>query len=651
MPGLEDASSVNLTFVVGDPRSDQNRSRIRSHASRAARRPADAENVSIRSEPTPLLAELSPSDSDQHFEAKSSPRSEGEPPKPQRHPWLPDFRHTSERRLRKIQTLYEPTQSSPGLISLNPPLHNPPTFPTERPFSTQGSTVGTWWERYPDTRAAATGVHQFDPHQCLQLVQPLHEPGESVSTGSDGDVQRLAELSTIPISAAFSRPQNPGSFGDKRRSKTGKALVRSEKAKRSAQQLMQGRWRLAATPAKPLAHSPGDPHAQLESFLLRTSNFYQSEFDTTWQVILEQNSAAFQAPAPAQQFDIATISAAALIEAGRVDEASKLIQCLFDSLPHFVHRSNHPSAYYLFINFALTSSSSALAQLYENLRVHLIPISEKILGPGHPISQVLRLRISGAARKQFQYAAMSSIRDMFYQAFGPDSMQTMVQHFTFGRILTKLGLYQEAIDEISALLRSAERSQPLNSLFPVFVLVEKVAAYLAAGDSSIVPELHLNDAFRRLHIISERLEPLPEDDEEKQMMKTPMAVCQMVGLQASGRLQCLRRNFGAAIQAYSQAVHVGVTAFGPYAVPVYLSQADLDATKLEELKHSLEGLSLVSVDGKAPPWPSDCQFHIARTAVGTVRAMNKTYMGKRTEHIPTFQGSVVGYTASGGVFI
>lgn len=536
-----------------------------------------------------------------------------------------------------------------------------PHYPTSRRFTTQGSTIGTWWERYPDAQGTASGFNSFDPHKRTRL---LGEQGESdvscnAPTTEQVDDQdhcmgvhdRIQQPSNLTPPLRSDSPQPPGADEKERLKKKEKSTaLKLLRHKKSAQQRMQSRWRVGNGPSKSLVLPPEHPHTQFETVLRQCSNFYQNAYETVWEPLIREKPELLEAQSDYEMFYESTLSAAALIEAGQVSKAAHVIQCIFEMLVNLMHQS-HPQAYYFFLNLSLQTSSHALSQLRTKMREFLAPLSERLLGAHHPITQVLRLEVPMAAREQVQTAVMRRVRDFHLQTFGTDSNQSISVTFIFARTLLDMGQTQHALTLASAAIAPAERAQGMNSLVAVYLITEKTAMYLSATppDTSIMPELHLSDVIRRLQVIEQQVAKLPEDSMDAQKLTVAIVHGKIVALRMLGRLHTLRKNYGAAIQVYSQVVDYGMMTLGPDAVPVHLAQADLEATKLEELRNSTEEISMAnsSVDGTGPPKPSKDEFHVAKTALGDIRSVNRSYLGELSQEIFLYKGMVVGFTVVG----
>ena len=666
MPRSEAAPKADLTFIVGDPRSRQNLSRIRAHASRATKKAHDDFDHA-----TPVNSPYA--DSRRHeVEQSVSESANTHPPiesaDPHHRPWTPESHISRERPCEKSQALpsenverqlSDTTTPAASSSDSSATPNNLPSYPTAFRFSTQGSTIGTWWERYPEAQTFASGFNAFDPHKRSRLAweqdqpdAPGHSrtPEQGVEQDDhirDADRTQPSSRLTPPSGSASPQPPSADESDHPRRKRP---TLKISTQKKTAQKRMQNRWRVGQGPSKSLLLPLEHPHTQFEMVLRECSDFYQNAYETVWEPLLRQNSATFEAQSDYEMFYESLLSAAGLIEAGQLNRAAHVIQCIMEMMINLLHQS-HPEAYYFFLNLSLQTNSTALAQLRSKMREYLYPLSQRILGSDHPITKVLNLQIPEPARDALQTSVLRRVRDFHLQTFGTDTYQSLSATFIFARTMLDSGQTQYAQTLMSSALAAAERAQGMNSLVTVYLIIEKAAIYMSATppDTSIVPELHLSDAFRRLQVIEQQVAKLPEDSMDAQKLEVAIVHSKIVGLRMLGRLHCLRKNFGAAIQVFSQVVEYGLTTLGPDAVPVLLAQADLEATKLEELRNSMEEISMASssVDGKGTAKPSEEELHVAQTALGIVKSANRRYLGERKEEIPGYKGMVVGYTVVG----
>jgi hypothetical protein len=667
MSSSEATSKADLTFIVGDPRSRQNLSRIRAHASRAARKAPDDSGDVVA--PCPIISHPGNFSED----ARGHVLEDVGPSRPAQQ--TPDLHH----RPWTLGEVADPnpvdigsTEQSSGHIDsreLEAPLSaapartnpwTPSVLPTPiyRRFSTQGSTVGTWWELYPEAQGPAAGFHSFDPHKRCRISDLEIEAGVSSPRGViqdialDGPVvgcDQSEHLAQLLSPAMLPEPAHPPTTDEKDHLKTRKTALKLSKVKKSAQLKMQTRWRIGTGPAKALALPPEHPDTQFEYILHHSSNFYHQTFENVWQPLLQQNKAALDVQSDFEIFSESIFSAAALVEAGQPKKAATVIQCVVAMLHHLMH-ANHPQIYYTFMILSLETSTSALGQLRRQIRDHMLPICERMLGSDHPISAVLRMQVPMAARSFLHGKVMQQIQDCHHQIFGSDAYQTLAQQYVHARTLAEIGHVEESLDMFGNLIQSLERLLGINSLIVVYALFDKATTCLATTppDTSILPELHISDALRRLQIIAQRNDKLLEDSLEAQKMEVAIVYTKIAGSRVLGKLHCARRNYGAAIQIFSQVVQYGLATLGPDAVPVHLAQADLDAAKVEELRRSMDAITIAG-DGRPSTPSSGSDFHIANTAVGTIKSMNRCRMssGQGSETIAEHKGLVVGYTVVG----
>ena len=666
MPKPNAAGKADLTFIVGNPRSRQNLSRIRAHASRATRKTVDDLDVPRTSYTATPPSESSHAHNDAPSIVSNDVNSkELQVPITRHRPWTPESSVADFDHLRQpeecVSSRGSDREPSIGVTSdrASTPPDLVPRLATRR-FSIQGSTLGTWWERYPEAESLALGLHSFDSHKRSRALEQeehksctLEASTETSTKNSQNQATtqlqpRAADPSASTRSATTEESPRRHDADENPHGKKRSQMAKEPRAKRSAQQKMQSRWRVGSGLSKAVVLAPTHPLTQFESILRQTTIYYDHSFDTIWEPLLRQNRLAFEKQSDFELFDESMLSAAALIEAGQVNKAAHLIMCIVEMLVHLMHQS-HPEAYFIFLILSLQTNRTAIAQLRSQLREHLLPVAERVLGPDHPITQILQLHIPIAARGQLQTAVLRKIREFNHRKFGEASQQTTAIDFHSARALSDLGNTEDALTIISSAIRDCERYLGLNALGGIYLLIEKAAILMEQSppDTSMLPELHLSDIIRRLQVITQEIAKMPEESVEAQKMELAVVHAKIATLRMLGRLHGLRKNYGAAVQVFSQVLQYATMMLGGDAVPTHLAQADLEAIKIEELKDQMDSISLTSVDGKDAPKPSKTKYHTARTAVGVIESMNRNYVGEGADEIPHFKRMVLGFTVVG----
>ena len=372
---------------------------IRAHASRATRKALDdVENV--QTAPASSSGQGDPENNCPLNESASS-HHPTEPFDPHYRPWTPEshaVRPSSaggETQIPRSRNAggQSTNSDSPALTGFDAgTIHTLPPYPTSRHFSTQGSTIGTWWERYPGTQGTYSGFNSFDPHKRSRVLREQEESNVLRPTSTPEQVNDQEQRvftddraqqppSCTPPSGSDS-PQ-PTSADEKGRLKKKSSALKLLKHKKSAQQRMQSRWRVGNGPSKSLVLPTEHPHTQFETVLHQCSNFYHNAYETVWEPLLREQPTLLEAQSDYEMFYESTLSAAALIEAGQVNKAAHVIQCILEMLVNLMHQS-HPQAYYFFLNLSLQTSSSALAQLRSKMKRVPSTVKRKATGAGSP---------------------------------------------------------------------------------------------------------------------------------------------------------------------------------------------------------------------------------------------------------------------------
>jgi hypothetical protein len=411
---------------------------------------------------------------------------------------------------------------------------------------------------------------------------------------------------------------------------------------------MQNRWRVMARPAQALVLNSAHPSVQSEFILRQTENFYEHSFATLWKPMLERDPTAFSSQTDFEVFTEALISAAVLVEAGQTTRAAEVVQNTVDFLTPIVLQC-HPVGFYVLILLCFHTSNSAHAQLCLRIRTRLAEASEQALGREHPLTKILQLQIPITSRPQLQIAMMERLQDWFRQNFGTDAMQYMNQSLCFARVQSAVGNTDDALRLITGAVATAERSQGLNSVAAAYMMMEKVSICLARNppEISILPELYLSDVFRRLQVLALELAKTPAGSEDAQKLEVAIVHAKMAALRLFGQLHVLRKNYGSAIQTFTEAVEYADEKLGPDSILAHVLRSDLDAARMEELKVSMDRISVSSIDGVDPPTASREAYNTAHTVVGSITSINRNYLGRRSQDIPLFQGMMIGFTLEG----
>ncbi|RMD42707.1 hypothetical protein DV735_g2435, partial [Chaetothyriales sp. CBS 134920] len=569
------AQSVNktkdnhITFIVGDARSKQNISRIRSHASRAPKfdsKAAPAENRSSRSHSQASSSTSPPS-------RLSQPGRPEDPPSSIL-PWAPPHRDwplaspgpTYQLPVREIRLGQNGSDGQPGTSpsfceadkhgkrksheltypgSILPLTStNDPASPTKRHSVMQ---VGAILDRDPNSPKRAR-------HQALRAST---FPPWSDADGREQSHQRSQQAAApLRLPSVFDLVAYASDRRNQRDSKT---------------RGLDPRKRLILSPSRSLVLSTTDKN--FEQVLLRTTAYYTSRFDNKWGPMISRDSRALDMDGRAGSLYESFLSAAALVEAGRPRFADIIIQRTLGVMQE-LFLAEHPALYNILAVIALDSSPSVLGQIHRLFTRAVIPTARRTLGNEHPYTQLLMSQFPPETAASLREAVQLLLHELSIANFGDAHHQTCESFFICGRGFAHGGLMDEALDVLEWIKERWEGQHGLNSMLAVWVLLDEAGLYLAAGIADVRTEMFLSDARRRLRILQANASQLPNG--ERQKRREGITNLEVGALRAFGKLHIIRRNFGAALESYRQAAALASEVFGVDSPATQLAQGDLD---------------------------------------------------------------------------
>ncbi|RMZ76010.1 hypothetical protein DV738_g5163, partial [Chaetothyriales sp. CBS 135597] len=575
------AQSVNktkenhITFIVGDARSKQNISRIRSHASRAPKfdpKAPPADNRSSRS----------------HSQASSSTS----PPSRLSQPGRPD------------------EACNAAILPWAPPTHR------DWPFASPGSTYQlpvreirlcrdvsdggqpdsdpSFFEIDDQGKRKSRGLLTPDPDSLLPLTTSS-SPASATKKHSVMQVGAILDRDAGTPKRARHQAHRASTFppwsddggreqAHHRLQRAGAPLrlpsvfdvvshapERRAQRDRKARSSLHPRTRLIASPSRPLILSPAERN--FEQVLLRTTAFYTSRFDNKWGPMISQNKAALDLDGRAGSLYEAFLTTAALIEAGRPRFADMIIQRTLGVMED-LFLTEHPALYNILTVIALDPSPSVLGQIHRLFTRAIIPIARRTLGNEHPYTQLLTSQFSPEMTSSLREAVQLLLHELSITTFGDSHHQTCESFFICGRGFAHVGLIDEALDVLEWIKERWEGQHGMNSMLAVWVLLDQAGLYLAAGIADVRTEMILSDARRRLKILLANTSQLA--DGERQRRREGITNLDVGALRAFGKLHIIRRNFGAALESYRQAEALAREVFGVDSPATQLAQGDLD---------------------------------------------------------------------------
>ncbi|RMZ90290.1 hypothetical protein DV736_g2467, partial [Chaetothyriales sp. CBS 134916] len=564
------AKDSHITFIVGDARSKQNISRIRSHASRAPKL-------------DPKAATAHDASNQYHSQASSSPspparlnqrerRLDHSNPIPSslaaaRRDWRLSRPHSAH------QPLITEIRISPNGSDDHPDTDHS-SFDLDHegkresyevvdtdyllPFATGGTSPDTWYTNYPATLVGAIVDGDFDApkrarhsaHRVSSLIQSEVDSPEQSCHGLQQAAAPLRLPSVLDVvSHASERPTQ-----------------RDRKARS-----LHPRRRLIVPPSQPLVFS--STQRNFEEVLLRTTAFYTSRFDSKWGPMISRNSRALDADGRTGPLYESFLTVATLIEAGRPRVADTIIQGNL-SVMEDLFLTEHPALYNTLVVMALDTSPSVLGQIHRHFTRAIIPIARKVLGNEHPYTQLLTCKLPPEMKASLRQALQHLLHQLSLATFGDSHHQTCEPFFICGRVFAHMGLIDEAHDVLAWLKERWENQHGLNSMLAVWVLLDEASLYLGAGIADVHTEMFLSDAMRRLKILQASTSNLP--NAESRRHRAGITNIEVGALRAFGKLHIIRRNYGAALESYRRAAALARDMFGVDSPATQLAQGDLD---------------------------------------------------------------------------
>ena len=684
MPKAVGKSNDGVTFIVGDPRSKQNLSKIRRHASKAPKSDTRAVTPPDISKRSPSSSTGTPNSQASADECSPLPETERieTPPAPGylstfRLPSADDsqrtfFEHamlrgwnsslpqvgqgavidTAAARYHLIEASSksnlvaseQPIPSAwngiptpgPGRCTPSPPTSQHqesgvlPLRPVRRSmsFTTVGTSLGTWYEKHPSMQAAATFDHDFDPHKRARLSRRDDSGDTPDALLSE---KRNSDL-VLPQEPPDGRTFQGSRTSTLIRQRSSLDLLRpgadNSRLRKRKSALLHRQWRVGAAPSRPLALSA--THTSFEHLLLRTDAYYTSRFESTWQPMIMRNSQALESDGRTAAFYECNLSIAALIEAGRPAFANLVIQRNLSVIEELL-QSEQPRLYHMFSIMALDPTASVLGQFHRKFVKAIIPLAQKVLGNNHPCTMLLQCHnLPSDTKARLREALQRRIHELHLATFG-DVYLTHEGVFIGARVLAQLGQIEEALSVLAWLKPRFEGTHGMNSMLAVWVLLEQANICLGAGQADVRTELMLSDALRRLKVLEVSGRHLPENERSEHLKG--LAHLQVGGLRALGRMHVMRKNYAAALESYRQAMNLGRERYGSDAPSTELAQGDLDRARAS-------GIEPWTVH-YAPPDETEEEIEMVETVLGEI-VRSKAAFGREAVKVPVDKAPVYG---------
>ncbi|KAI1630243.1 hypothetical protein EDD37DRAFT_672390 [Exophiala viscosa] len=546
MPPREDGTPRAFTWITGDPRSRQNVTQIRRHA---GQNPGNRVVNSLRAS----------ADNNQASSVHG--------------------------RVYLAPTPIAPVQLQ-GTAGTSTPNETPSTssahvvYPTTRPpDTTTPASTGSVQVLYPGTRpperrtsALVTTKESVRRLAIDDLVNHSDEQDKEytlISSAPDtaGDVVGL--LPDKPVASADVLPGPPATRGCHEKSE--ESLRRAGHRHTPSKHFQASKTSAIVLLLDILASGPllimSTDDSQMEHTLLRTSAFYNGTFERIWSQRLQVDSAAFDIISTIETFSGSITTAAGLIAVNRIDSASSILNRVLPTV-HQLLASPHPQLYYVLAELSLDASDSHLAGLRFQIKHFAADESEGMLGATHPITQLLRTRLTNKMALRLREFIQAEIHTLHEQSFSMHAYQTTCHEYFLARILSQLGRRDDAIRTLSGLTTRWESTYGADSLMCVTAMLELAKVYLS-NRRGLDAETLADDALQRTFRI--------QTSSHQRPLSAGKLHSRMACLRTLGRVHSLRDNHGSALQYYTRAVKVGVDELGSAVPATQLALADLDA--------------------------------------------------------------------------
>ena len=393
----------------------------------------------------------------------------------------------------------------------------------------------------------------------------------------------------------------------KRNVSVSKPIPRVAKSSKRPGRHLEMQWRLGQAPAAVIREAK--ENVNYERILSITSRFYRGNADGAWKATLRRNSGEFDGNSLIQSFSVSMVTTAGLISAGQPESAAEVLNNILP-LAREVLLSQHPHTFFVLLELSMDPSQTVEGNLRAAVKPYLCSIANATLGAEHPLTILLKTPLTSKQKTRLRIEAQRMAHEEHLKTFGAYSWQTMAQFLFWGRLMARAGYYEDSLHIFERLTEMLTQTYGANSGAAITGLVEQARAMIMKGDFSVKVECLVGDAIRRNDLLSSSQdhEPPSPDAAEARLRGRGLLFSRIAALRVLGRVHLNRRNFGAALYSFQQAMAIAETTSSPDLSVLRLCKADLEATRMMAMEHSMGVLSIQDPNSRLPSMSSITAF-------------------------------------------
>ncbi|KEF55745.1 uncharacterized protein A1O9_08495 [Exophiala aquamarina CBS 119918] len=365
------------------------------------------------------------------------------------------------------------------------------------------------------------------------------------------------------------------------------SIARVTKPSRRPGQQFEMQWRVGQAPRIGLQQS--HEQIQYERIVSSITRYYSGNSEARWKTALSQSTAKLDQNFESLRYMGLVVTVAALVTAGRSLQAYEALDKIIPTARNML-LSQHPMSFWLLVDQIMDTSHTVLGKLRAEITKNLASLASSLLGPSHPFTILLHTRLTDEQKRVLRMKAQMVVHQEMVRVFGLYEYQTFIQFGYTARTVLEGGDPGGAINMISQINEVLERQYGLNSAMPTLGMIEQARYEFVSGSSSVMLECLLADALRRNHILltgGANGQGQTLDKAESALRNDGLLFMRIGALRMLGRVHVRRRNFGAAIHHFEQAVVAARPLLKPGCNTIRMYEADLEIAKLLEVEQAM----------------------------------------------------------------